>query len=336
MKNKADRKNITPASLKRFNRARVLVVGDVIHDVFIWGEVKRISPEAPVPVVEVTNQTSMLGGAANVVNNVMALGASASLAGVVGKDHAGEEVIGGLTAIGADASLVIKSVHRPTPVKTRIIARKQQVVRFDREEARPLRPQTEKALWSATRKGLDRADAVIVSDYAKGAIGEDLMKKLVKLCRRKGKPIAVDPKPAHAQWYKGVTVITPNNKEASEMAGFEITDKKDLDRAGRALLKKLECDSLLITRGDKGMSLFRTGRPALHVPALAREVYDVTGAGDTVIGVLTVAMASGMDMENAVKTANLAAGVVVAKVGASVATIKEIAAALKENGGLLP
>jgi rfaE bifunctional protein kinase chain/domain len=319
------------AALARFPQARVLVVGDIMHDVFIWGRVRRISPEAPVPVVEVSRETSLLGGAANVVNNVRALGARAFLAGVIGRDPAGEAVLRALHAIGADATGVRKSPRRPTAVKTRIIAHHQQVVRFDKEEKRPLARATFEGLWTAIAGLLPRMDAVIVSDYAKGLVTAELMTRLLELARRKGKLVLVDPKPAHQDWYRGAAVLTPNHQEAAEMSGLEIETESDLLRAGEAILQKLECRALLITRGERGMSLFTPGKKPVHIPAQAREVYDVTGAGDTVISALTVALVAGLQMADAVKVSNLAGGIVVGKLGTSVATVDEIRAALKNQ-----
>lgn len=313
--------------LDRFRRVRILVVGDILHDVFIWGQVKRISPEAPVPVVEVKRETALLGGAANVVHNVRALGARAVLAGVIGRDQAGEAVLRSLAEIGADYSCVVRSSRRPTAVKTRIIAHHQQVVRFDREEIRPLRPASLRSLAASIKTVIPRVDAVIVSDYAKGLISPPLMDLLRTLCREKKKLLVVDPKPAHADWYRGAALVTPNQQEAAEMAGFEIITEADLLRAGHTLLQRLELPALLITRGEKGMSLFRPRRPPLHVPARAREVYDVTGAGDTVISALTVALVAGLDLERAIHVANLAAGIVVGKLGTAAATVEEIRAA---------
>jgi D-beta-D-heptose 7-phosphate kinase/D-beta-D-heptose 1-phosphate adenosyltransferase len=317
--------------LDRFKKIRVLVVGDVMHDVFIWGRVSRISPEAPVPVVEVTGETTLLGGAANVAANVAALGAGAALAGVIGSDAAGEEVVRGLEKIKADHSCLRRSKTRPTPVKTRIIAHQQQVVRFDREEKRPVKPSTFKTLWSSIRRIMDRTDAVIVSDYAKGLVSPELMSRLLRLCAERDKIIAVDPKPGHMDWYRGATVVTPNNKEASEMAGVSIESDESLEEAGEIILDRLGCRALLVTRGEKGMSLFAPGRPAVHIPARAREVYDVTGAGDTVVGALTVAMAAGMEPADAAALANLAAGIVVGKLGTSVAALDEIKAEIKSR-----
>jgi D-glycero-beta-D-manno-heptose-7-phosphate kinase len=327
MSSKTGNNSWLPA-LDLFKKARVLVVGDVMHDVFIWGRVGRISPEAPVPVVEVTRETALLGGAANVVANLVALGARAALAGVIGKDRAGDAVLAELDALGVDRGGVVRSPLRPTPVKTRVIAHHQQVVRFDREDKCPLRPGTAVALWRSLSRTLPRVDAVIVSDYAKGVISAELMARLVASCAARGIVLAVDPKPEHRAWYRGATLVTPNHKEASEMAGFELDSDPDLQRGGRAILDALNLRAVLITRGEKGMSLFQPGRPALHVPTHAREVYDVTGAGDTVIAALTLALAAGLDLPDAVAVANVAAGIVVAKLGTSVATLPEIKAAV--------
>jgi len=317
--------------LSGFGKARVLVIGDIMHDVFIWGRVKRISPEAPVPVVEVERETSLLGGAANVVNNVRALGAKTCVAGVIGRDRPGQAVLDALDAIKADRSCVHKSAARPTAVKTRIIAHQQQVVRFDHEEVRDIKPATFNKLWKSIEGVMPRTDAVVVSDYAKGLVSEKLMKKLVTLCRKRGSVLAVDPKPAHMDWYRGADVIAPNNAEASQAVGFELETDKDVERAGAELLERLDLKAALITRGERGMSLLRPGRKPIHVPAKAREVYDVTGAGDTVVGALAVCLASGMDYPEAVKIANLAAGIVVGKIGTSVATVEEIKAALNNR-----
>jgi len=316
-----------PEALDRFKKARVMVMGDIMHDVFIWGKVKRISPEAPVPVVEVTKETSLLGGAANVVNNIRALGAKAFMAGVLGTDAAGEAVLKALEDIKADRSSVVRSKGRPTAVKTRIIAHQQQVVRYDLEEKRELKPATRKKLWRAMEDNISKVDAVILSDYNKGLISKDLAEKIVGLCADKGKVLAVDPKPDHFDWYRGATIVTPNNAEASEASGIQIETEEDLYDAGSILLERLESEALLITRGEKGMSLFRRGRRPVHIPARAREVFDVTGAGDTVIAALTVAMVAGMDLADAVKAANIAAGIVVGKLGTSTATVEEIKAA---------
>jgi len=316
--------------LADLSRLRLLVVGDIMHDVFIWGKVNRISPEAPVPVVEVTKETSLLGGAANVVNNIMALGARAVMAGVIGKDPHGEAVSRALKEIDADGCCIRRSLTRPTAVKTRIIAHQQQVVRFDLEEKRPLKKSTFNGLWKSIEKELPRTDAVIVSDYAKGLISPPLMDKLVPACKSRDIILAVDPKPENMFLYKGASIITPNQSEAAQAAGMPINSIEDLEKAGEALLEKLECGALLITLGEKGMALFQAGKDPVHIPARAREVYDVTGAGDTVIGVLTVAMVAGMELADAVMTANIAAGIVVGKIGTSVASVDEILASLKE------
>jgi D-beta-D-heptose 7-phosphate kinase/D-beta-D-heptose 1-phosphate adenosyltransferase len=206
------------------------------------------------------------------------------------------------------------------------------VVRFDREEKRPLKPETVEKLWRMLRLRIARADAVIVSDYAKGLIDQRLMERLVAACRQKGKIVAVDPKPENAGLYKGVTVLTPNTAEAGKLAGIEIESEPGLERAGRAIIEKLDCGAVLVTRGEKGMSLFQPGRKTVHEPARAREVFDVTGAGDTVIAVFTAALATGADMAVAMRAANLAGAVVVAKVGTSTASVPEIRAMARSLG----
>ncbi len=320
-------------ALDRFKKARVLVIGAVLPAVFFGGGVRRMSPVAPVPGVEVTRETSLLGGAANVVNNIVALGARAAIAGVIGSDHAGDAVERALDQIKVDRSCLRRGTRRPTAVKTRIIAHNQQVVRFDKEDKRPLKPETLEAMWLGIERIMRRMDAVIVSDYAKGVVSAELMDRLRALCRRKGKVLAIDPKPEHKKWYRGADLITPNNKEASEMAGFDIETDDDLARAGQAILAELECKALLITRGEKGMTLFRPGLRPFHIPARAREVFDVTGAGDTVVATLTIALAAGLTFTDAVQAANLAAGIVVAKLGTSVATVEEIRGAVNNRKG---
>jgi len=319
------------AALSRLGSARILVIGDIMHDVFIFGKVKRISPEAPVPVVEVLREQSALGGAANVVNNLVALGVRTRLAGVVGRDAAGEAALKALDLLRVDRSCVLVSRSRPTAVKTRIIAHQQQVVRFDREEKRPLKTAAFKKLAGSLERVIGRVDAVIVSDYAKGLIDERLMARVRELCRARGKLLAVDPKPDHIDLYRGADVLTPNHREAGRAIGRELETEEDLCEAGFALLERLDAKAVLITRGEKGMSLFEPGKKPRHIPARAREVFDVTGAGDTVIAVLAAGLVAGLKMADAVRLANLAGGIVVGKLGTSVATVDELEAALKNH-----
>ncbi|MEK6790173.1 MAG: D-glycero-beta-D-manno-heptose-7-phosphate kinase [Deltaproteobacteria bacterium] len=300
--------------IEGFNNARVLVIGDLIMDHFIWGKVKRISPEAPVPVVEVTSESLMLGGSANVVNNIHSLGGRASITGVIGRDDDGKKLVNCLKALGIETSGVVVDAKRPTTIKTRIIAHSQQVVRFDREKKDSLPPEITAKVLSYIRQAVRSTDVVVISDYAKGLVSEALVHETNLLCKKAGVQVAVDPKVEHLDYYKGVTIVTPNNLEASAASGIEIVDEATLHRAGEALLTRLGSAALLITRGEAGMSLFED-RSDIHIPTVAREVFDVSGAGDTVIGTLSLALASGATFIEAAVLANFAAGVVVGKVG---------------------
>ena len=314
--------------LKNFSKSRILVIGDLILDRYIWGKVSRISPEAPVPVVEVTDDNFMLGGAANVANNIMALGGEATVAGVAGKDRAGEVLRELLKDQGIGCALFEDS--RPTTIKTRVIAHNQQVVRFDREDKNRVSARVIGEVIAFLKHAVREHDAVIVSDYKKGMVSRDLIKGILKSARPHNELLAVDPKVGHFHCYKGVSLITPNLIEASYGSGVEIKDEKSLIRAGRTLMKKLSCGAVLITRGEEGMSLFEKGG-ITHIPTVARHVYDVTGAGDTVIATFTLAYASGASMQEAAVIANHAAGIVVGEVGTAVVTREKLLESLKER-----
>ena len=307
---------------------RVLVVGDLMLDEFIWGRVARISPEAPVPVVEVTGQSFHLGGAGNVAANLRALGGEVVLAGVVGVDAAGERVRDALRAAGIVPALAASEGERPTTVKTRIVAHHQQVVRADREVADDLTGALEDALLAGLRDPLASCRAVLVSDYQKGVVTPRIMKAVREGARRRRIPVLVDPKVRHFARYKGVTVVTPNQIEAEQATGLRIRDTGELVAAGQRLLTLLGCAAALITRGEHGMSLFEKGKKPVHIPTAAREVFDVTGAGDTVIASLTLALCAGARLPEAAALANYAAGVVVGKVGTATTTALEVLAAL--------
>jgi D-glycero-beta-D-manno-heptose-7-phosphate kinase len=313
--------------LRAMQGAPVLVVGDVMLDEFIWGRVVRISPEAPVPVVEVQDQSFHLGGAGNVAANVRCLGGRAMLAGVVGGDAAGERVRQQLAAAGVEASLAGGGA-RPTTVKTRIVAHQQQIVRADREQTDDISDELQEELWERVRELLPRCRALVVSDYQKGVVGPRLMRRLLPAARRRRVPVLVDPKVRHFALYRGVSVITPNQLEAEQASGVRVTGSGDLLRAGARILASLRCEAALITRGEHGMSLFRRGARPLHIPTAAREVFDVTGAGDTVIATLGLALAAGAGLPQAAALANLAAGVVVGKLGTATATPEELLSAL--------
>ncbi len=307
--------------VEHFSRTRILVVGDVMLDHYVWGNVSRISPEAPVPVVNVTRESLLLGAATNVVNNIHSLGGHVSVCGVIGHDSAGKKLVRLLGDRGITADGLIIEEGRQTTIKTRIIAHSQQVVRFDRETKGGIERETRGKIIDfindRVRIGLD---AIILSDYCKGVVTKELVRDIVKLARKNKIMVSVDPKVSHFGMYSGVTILTPNTKEASIGSKLEIEDDKSLLKAGTLLLKQLKCDAVLITRGEHGMSLFERGGRVTHIPTMAQEVYDVTGAGDTVISTLTLAMAAGAKMVDAAKISNYAAGIVVGVVGT--ATVK--------------
>jgi D-beta-D-heptose 7-phosphate kinase/D-beta-D-heptose 1-phosphate adenosyltransferase len=309
--------------LKNFDAARIMVIGDLILDEFIWGKAERISPEAPVPVVWAQSQSHMPGGASNVAHNIASLGAKVFLVGVVGDDKNGKVLVEKLRRENVVCDGVVTDPLRPTTVKTRIIAAHQQMVRVDWEDVAPLGLEATKSLIEAVRSGIDQVDAVVIEDYGKGVITPALLKNVIALAKKHKKIITVDPKVEHFSYYKGVTAITPNEKEASAGSGIKIVSDADVDRAGWKLLKRLGCKGVLITLGEKGMKLF-SGGSITHVPTVAQEVFDVSGAGDTVISVFTLALACGVKMEEAAALSNVAAGIVVGKVGVAVVTKEEI------------
>ena len=313
---------------KKFSKTGVLVIGDLMVDQYIWGKVKRISPEAPVPVVEVTEENLLLGGAANVAHNVMSLGGKVFITGIVGRDYTGKVLLNELSEKGFNTDGIVIDGSRPTTVKTRVIAHSQQVVRFDKEIKSEITKSTMSLILEYIKTCLPKLKGIIISDYCKGLITKNLIKKIIKLAGPKIF-VAVDPKIGHFDYYKGVSLITPNLNEASFGSGIEITDEKTLIAAGKTLLKKLQCKAVMITRGDEGMTLFdRTGK-ITTIPTCAQEVYDVSGAGDTVIATLTMCRSAGAKLTDAAIAANHAAGIVVGKMGTAVTTQKEILKSLK-------
>ena len=315
-----------------FGAARVLVIGDLIMDHFIWGKVKRISPEAPVPVVEVDSEDLLLGGAANVANNIGSLGSAPLLTGVIGGDKDGDNFIKKLRELSIDPAGIVTDNLRPTTTKTRIIAHHQQVVRFDREEPNALPAATTAKVLGYIKKAIKGSDVVVVSDYAKGLLTKGLLSEIKAICKKHGRPLAIDPKVEHFDLYKGATVVTPNNFEAEEASGIEISDSKTLKKAGELLQKRLGTKALLITRGEHGMSLFEQ-KSETHIPTVAKEVFDVSGAGDTVIGVFALALAAGASFKESATLANFAAGVVVGKIGTATVTQAELTEAVKKGLG---
>jgi D-beta-D-heptose 7-phosphate kinase/D-beta-D-heptose 1-phosphate adenosyltransferase len=329
--------DLNPASLARgideFPRTRVLVIGDIIMDEYIWGDVSRISPEAPVPVVDVRRETKMLGGAGNVVNNISSLGGEAILCGVVGDDSRGRQVVKMVRTLGATTEGILQEPDRPTTIKTRIVAQHQQVVRFDRESRREILPESVERLLGFVSRMRKEIHAIVVSDYAKGVISPRLMKGLRDLVADSGIVLGVDPKKNHFEHYKGIDVITPNHHEASAFSGIDIIDDETLERAGKQILRSLKCRSVLITQGKEGMTLFEKGRNPVHIPTVARKVFDVTGAGDTVISTFCLGLAAGMDLKSAALISNFAAGIVVGEVGTSTVKAEELKRVIYERLG---
>jgi D-beta-D-heptose 7-phosphate kinase/D-beta-D-heptose 1-phosphate adenosyltransferase len=308
--------------LNQFTGKTILIVGDVMLDEFIWGKVGRISPEAPVPIVEVTSETYRLGGAANVAANIRELGGKPIPIGVIGKDETGNRVLELLKELEIEGFAVARD-DRPTTLKTRIIAHNQQVVRADWESRQPLSAPLNLALSTAFVKFLPQASAVIVSDYDKGVVNRELLSTILPKARAAGVPVFLDPKVHHADYYRPITVITPNQREAELLTGIAITDQGGLEEAGEKLLEKFECEYALITCGEEGMALF-DHTVSHHLPTYAREVFDVTGAGDTVIATLALASAAGATMEESATLANHAAGIAVGKVGTATVTREEL------------
>ena len=315
--------------LDSFTKRRILVVGDLILDRYIWGTVRRISPEAPVPIVEITDENFLLGGASNVAHNIVSLGAKATVVGVAGRDRAGDVLREILNEKGILCNGIVQDA-RPTTVKTRIVAHSQQVVRFDRENRDRVDGRSLTMMLDYLREAIPSHDAVIISDYKKGVVSQNLVKEIVRHAKPKNVFVAVDPKVSHFRFYKGVSIVTPNLTEASSASGIEIKDEKTLIQAGKALLKKIACDAVLITRGEHGMSLFEKSH-VVHIPTVAQQVFDVTGAGDTVVATFALAHVSGANMEQSAVIANHAAGIVVGEVGTAVVTPDNLGYSLTRN-----
>jgi D-beta-D-heptose 7-phosphate kinase/D-beta-D-heptose 1-phosphate adenosyltransferase len=314
--------------LARMAGRRVVVIGDLMIDEWIWGRVSRISPEAPVPVVAVNNHSFTLGGSGNVASNLRALGAQVSVVGVVGNDPEGLRVRGLLEDLQCDTAGVLVLEDRPTTRKTRVVAHNQQVVRADWESTAPLAPADRARVVAAVRGAVAGADAVVLSDYAKGLFHREIVEAALSA------PVVVaDPKPENVGLFAGVTCIAPNVSEAARAGGIAIVDDASLERAARALLERLGCRYVLVTRGEAGMSLFGRDGERADVPSVARAVFDVSGAGDTVVAVLTLALAASVPVATATLLANFAAGAVVEKLGTATASPAEIVALMEHDAG---
>lgn len=315
----------------KLKTVKALVVGDIILDHYIHGAADRLSPEAPVPVVWAQEERYVLGGASNVSHNIAALGAESYICGAVGNDRHGETVHELLHNDGIKTNFVITDTSRPTTLKTRVLAHHQQVVRIDWESVDFLCDRSNSKIMDTVTHNLDNIDVVIIEDYGKGVVNPELIKKLVELCKAKGKIVTVDPKEDHFDYYQGVTALTPNLKEATNAAGIKVKTQDDLKALGDKLMQMMNPEALLVTLGEKGMQLFMNDGEMFHQPTYAQEVFDVSGAGDTVIAVFSLALGAGASFQEAASISNLAAGIVVGKLGTAVTNIPELISKIEES-----
>ncbi|MBP9565979.1 MAG: D-glycero-beta-D-manno-heptose-7-phosphate kinase [Sulfurospirillum sp.] len=306
----------------RAYKPSILVIGDVMLDHYLWGKCERISPEAPVQVIDVQRESTVLGGAGNVVNNLLSLGANVSVLSVVGNDDNGSELLGMLESLGADAKGIIRQAGRKTSKKSRVIASHQQVVRYDSESKDDITESSVNALLAHCVRYLRTVDVVLLSDYGKGILTTAFTCKLIALAQKYQKPILVDPKGDDYSKYRGATLITPNKKEASIATKIAIKDDESLQKAGNFLKESLGLEYAIITLSEDGMAIF--GEYFEKIPTVAREVYDVTGAGDTVLASLGYALACGLSIQEAASFANAAAAVVVGKLGSATVSLDEV------------
>jgi len=314
----------------KFKDQSTLIIGDIMLDRYIWGDVSRISPEAPVQVVDVTRENSVPGGAANVSNNCTALGGKTFMVGIVGRDRQRKKLIDELGERKINTDGIFIDDKRPTIQKVRIMGRSQQLLRIDYESKERVSTETQERILNFTKKHINEVSVVIISDYAKGLITKTLVEEITTICKNENKIIIVDPKPENFSDYKNVTLITPNHIEASQIAKVNKYSNKDMEEIGNELLKNLN-SNILITRGDKGMSLFELNGNKKNIPTIAKEVYDVTGAGDTVVATVALALSSGSTMEEAAILANYAAGIKVGKVGTATVNIEELKKSLAND-----
>src|SRR3989338_3794091 len=315
--------------LENFKDKKILVIGDIMLDKYIWGDVSRISPEAPVQVVNVLKETFEAGGAANVANNVAALGGFPYMVGISGNDEAKNILMEEMEKKCINTEGVFQDKDKPTTQKIRIICKGQQLLRVDYEKKEHIHHDIENSMIKFVEDKIKEADVVVISDYEKGVITPEVSKKIISLAKQHKKPVIVDPKPKHRDFYIGVDLITPNNNEASEMSGMEDGSDEKIISMGNGLMKNLDAN-VMITRGEKGMSLFEKDGSVTHIPAKAKEVYSLIGAGDTVVATIALAMASGADLKEAAFLANIAAGIKVGKIGTASVTTAEIKAELEK------
>ena len=310
--------------LSRIGQIKALVIGDLMLDEYLWGKTERISPEAPVQVVDISREDLRLGGAGNVINNLMTLGCQVHVAGVLGDDADGRLLRRLLEEKSVGIQGVLMSPDRTTSRKTRILASNQQMLRIDRESQNPISPEMEVRLADHVRSVAEDFQVILVSDYLKGVLTEGLLKEIVAIGREKGIPVVIDPKGSDFRKYRGATLLTPNRKEAQTASHIAIVDEATLLQAGRSLAEALDLEALVLTRSEEGMTLFPRDGEEIHLPTEAREVYDVSGAGDTVLAMMGLGLAGELSLEEAARLANVAAGIVVGKVGTSTVSPGEI------------
>ena len=316
--------------LENFSDIKILIIGDVMLDRYWWGSVTRISPEAPVPVVHLKDTSLVAGGAANVAANIAGLGAKPLLVGIVGNDSEADLFPKILDKINISSDNLIKISNRQTTIKTRVLAHNQQVVRIDRETSDSINSDEAEQVWTSLEKLIEQVEIIIVSDYAKGLLTEELLSRLITYAKDNAKFVLVDPKGKDYTKYRGANLLTPNKREAAEACNSEENTKDLVEKAGRDLIAKYELNSVLITQGEEGMTLFEKNFEPTHFSALARNVYDVTGAGDTVISTLAVALGAGKSLTEASELANIAAGLVVEKIGTTAITFEELEEAVRD------
>ncbi|MFH2060942.1 MAG: D-glycero-beta-D-manno-heptose-7-phosphate kinase [Pseudomonadota bacterium] len=315
-------------NIDAFKTVKAIVIGDLMIDEYLWGSVERISPEAPVPVVCVQKESHTLGGAGNVINNLVAMGAKVTAIGTAGTGKAGQMIFDILDQLSISTDNIISEPQRPTTRKTRVIASNQQVLRIDREVKKDITDETLKKLVASIEKNIKDANLVILSDYNKGLVTKELVKETVRLAKKYQVLILADPKSLNFSKYEGVTVLTPNKKEASLAANMEIQSDQDLFDAGNKIMEIVKLEKLVITCGKDGMMLFEKNNSPYHIESNAQQVYDVSGAGDSVISILGLGLATGASFIQSAQMANAAAGIVVAKVGTATASIDELKQAL--------
>ena len=313
------------------HQPRIMVVGDLILDEYIWGSVSRISPEAPVPILETKSENLTLGGAANVANNLVALGCEVHLVGAIGNDEKGDKLLSLIEDKKISSKGIFRFVYRPTTSKIRVIGHNQQILRIDKEDNRPITEETENKIINFINKTLPGMDIVICSDYRKGILTEKVFSAITHRAKNSKKRIIVDPKGSNFELYQGASIITPNQLEVEKAVPIKIQDKIDLDRAAEYLLNLTHAESILITRGKDGMTLYPNKENPIDIPTHAKEVFDVTGAGDTVVSVLAMALSIGFNYQDSAWLSNMAASIVVGKIGTAVVTLSEIDEYLHEE-----